>query len=66
MVLYLSQEKRKEGTKPMTYEEKYREKYADFCKGKISREEWADFCTFFLEELMEENADILKKLKENW
>lgn len=50
----------------MTYEEKYREKYEDFCKGKISREEWADFCTFFLEELMEENADILKKLKENW
>lgn len=50
----------------MTYEEKYHEKYADFCKGKISEEEWADFCVFFLEELMEENTDILKKLKESW
>lgn len=50
----------------MTYEEKYYEKYADFYNGKISEEEWADFCAFFLEELMEENTDILKKLKENW
>lgn len=50
----------------MTYEEKYYEKYAYFCKDKISREEWTEFCVFFLEELMEENVDILKKLKENW
>lgn len=62
---YTKVSKRKEKYK-MTYEEKYHEKYADFCKDKISRKEWADFCTFFLEELMEENADILKKLKEDW
>ena len=47
----------------MVYEEKYHEKYTDFCKGKISKEEWTDFCAFFLEELMEKNVDILKKNK---
>lgn len=50
----------------MTYEEKYHEKYEEFCKGKILREDWECFCAFFLEELMEENVDILKKLKEEW
>lgn len=50
----------------MTYQEKYYEKYEEYCKGEIPMEEWQDFCTFFLEELMEENVDILKRLKEEW
>ena len=50
----------------MTYEEKYYEKYKEYCQGEISREDWRDFCTLYLEELMEENVDILKRLKEEW
>lgn len=50
----------------MTYQEKYYEKFEEYCRREISREEWQDFCTFFLEELMEENVDILKRLKEEW
>ena len=50
----------------MTYQEKYYEKYEEYCQGEISREDWQEFCTLFLEELMEENVDVLKRLKEEW
>ena len=50
----------------MTIVEKYNEKYQQYCNNEISREEWYEFCTLVLEILMEENADILKNLKENW
>jgi hypothetical protein len=50
----------------MTTEEKYIEKYQQYCKGEISREEWYEFCTLILDFLMEENKNILKNLKEIW
>ena len=50
----------------MTTEQVYNKKYEQFCKGEISSEEWYEFCAFVLELLMEENADVLKNLKEKW
>lgn len=50
----------------MTTEQVYNKKYEQFCKGEISSEEWHEFCAFVLELLMEENADVLKNLKEKW
>ncbi len=50
----------------MTTEQVYNKKYEQFCKGEISNEEWHEFCAFVLELLMEENADVLKNLKEKW
>ena len=50
----------------MTTEQVYNNTYEEFCKGEISREEWNEFCALVLEILMEENADVLKNLKEKW
>lgn len=50
----------------MTTEQVYSKKYEQFCNGEISAEEWHEFCAFVLELLMEENADVLKNLKEKW
>ena len=50
----------------MTTEEKYNKRYQQYCKGEISREEWCEFCALVLEIIMEENAEILKNLKEMW
>ena len=48
----------------MTLEEKYNEKYNQYCKSEITTEEWYEFCSLALETIMNENKDILKNLKE--
>ena len=50
----------------MTTEKKYNEKYQQYIDGEITLEEWQEFCTFLLELLLEDNKNILKRLKEEW
>ena len=50
----------------MTTEEKYIEKYNQYCKREITLEEWNEFCSLVLEIIMDENKNILKNLKEIW
>ena len=63
MIYYIQ---KKKGDLKITTEEKYIEKYQQYCKGEISQEKWYEFCAFVLDFLMEENKDILKTLKEIW
>lgn len=42
----------------------YYESLAKFQKGEISREIWHDFCANILAQLMLDNADVFKRLKE--
>lgn len=44
--------------------ETYQRMQRKYYKGIITREEWEQFCTSFLEDLLRENKDILKSLKE--
>ena len=50
----------------MTIEEKYNERYNQYCRGEITLAEWHEFCSLVLEIIMDENKDVLKNLKEKW
>lgn len=55
----------------MTYEQKYLEMEQNFMEGKITVDEWTvdewkDFCTLFLDLILDDNKDILKRLKGEW
>ena len=50
----------------MTYEQKYLEMEQKFMEGKITVDEWKDFCTLLLDCILEDNEDILKRLKGEW
>ena len=49
------------GCTPLEWE--YECKYAEHQNGKISDEEWSAYCMDFLEKIMQENKNVLDKLK---
>ena len=44
-------------------EKEYKIKYEDYLKGIITKKEWSDYCFKILEQLMEDNKDVLYRLK---
>lgn len=50
----------------MTYEEIYNKKLDQFVHGEITETEWNEFCTLLLDFILENNEDILKRLKGEW
>lgn len=44
--------------------EEYYKNYAAMLEGHFSEEGWYKFCESFLREIMEENKDVLVRLKE--
>ena len=50
----------------MTYEEIYNKKLDQFAHGEITETEWTEFCTSLLDLILENNEDILKRLKSEW
>jgi hypothetical protein len=44
-------------------EELYYKKYNQFLSGELTEQEWNEYCHAVLEELLEENKDVLIRLK---
>ena len=43
----------------------YDKKFQEFKDGKVSEEEWKEYCTVVLEKLLENNKEVLERLKFN-
>lgn len=39
--------------------------YQLFCLGWISPKEWEDYCITYFDNLLKENEEVLKRMKEN-
>ena len=44
-------------------EKEYKIKYNQYLRGVITEKEWVDYCFKILEQLMEDNKDVLTRLK---
>ena len=49
---------------PQTDLEKYNDVFQAFQNGFISLQEWQDYCQAKLEEVLTQNIDVLKRLKD--
>jgi len=57
----LKQEAKKEIEE--TYRIQYNERLQQFKNGEITEEQWKEFCSYCLGKIMEENQDVLVRLK---
>lgn len=44
-------------------EKEYKIKYEQYLKGTINKKDWDNYCFKILEQLMEDNKDVLIRLK---
>ena len=49
----------------MTAKERYDIKHKQFLNNEITFDQWVDFCNYILDDLLQEEEETLKRLKEN-